>query len=224
MKLVLRAAKQLHRIWLTNAAETGRHGHALLACLADRHEAVQQARQRLAKAQARSLSLVLPSLKEDLLGCVRLVRDAANEARQSLAEPAPAVPSVATLAAELQQVDAEFTGLRIKWREKVLSVTTEPITLEGVDLGAFEIQLCWKRLAHFSGSHCFDIVAVDPNRSAADDLVTHPHVKDQELCAGKATTALQKALKDGRLADAFHLIRSVLSHYNARSAHVPLDG
>src|SRR5262249_50731533 len=106
---------------------------------------------------------------------------------------------------------------------KLLSVTTEPITLEGVELGPFAIQLYWKRLAHDPGSRCFDICALEPNPAAGNDRVTHPHVKDSKLCAGEATLPIQKALEQGRLADAFILIRSVLRHYNSSSPHAHLE-
>jgi hypothetical protein len=72
-------------------------------------------------------------------------------------------------------------------------------------------------------TYCFDVVALDPNPAATNNLVTHPHVKDDTLCAGNAVKPLHLALDQGRLADAFCLIRSVLTQYNPHNAHVSLD-
>ena len=117
----------------------------------------------------------------------------------------------------------EFEEVQIDWDERFVGATTEPITLERVYLGAFAIRLHWERLARRLDAQCFDVVALDPNPAATDDRVTHPHVKDKTLCAGDATMPLKKALEQGRLADAFCLVRGVLTHYHADSPHVPLD-
>jgi hypothetical protein len=66
-------------------------------------------------------------------------------------------------------------------------------------------------------------VALEPNPAAANDAVTHPHVSGGVLWAGDAAAAIGRALEEGRLADAFCLVRSVLTHYNPASPHVPLE-
>lgn len=55
------------------------------------------------------------------------------------------------------------------------------------------------------------------------DEITHPHVNDGELCAGDAAVPIERALSEGRISDAFILIRSVLTNYNSRSPYVRLD-
>jgi hypothetical protein len=135
----------------------------------------------------------------------------------------PAVPNMLELITELRQVEDEFGELRIDLRNKTISAHTDPITLEGVYLGPFAIQLYWPRLVQEAGVECFDIVALEPNPPPNDESVTHPHVKHQRLCAGEATVPLKKAMEQGRLADAFCLIRGVLNHYNPASPHVALD-
>jgi hypothetical protein len=67
------------------------------------------------------------------------------------------------------------------------------------------------------------VVALDSNSARRNEDVTHPHVRSRQLCAGEATLPLQKALEQGRLTDAFHLIRSVLETYNPDSAYASLD-
>jgi hypothetical protein len=69
----------------------------------------------------------------------------------------------------------------------------------------------------------FQVVALDPNPAAANNEVFHPHLNGTSLCAGDALVPIQHALEQGRLADAFCLVRSVLNHYNAESSYVGLD-
>jgi hypothetical protein len=69
----------------------------------------------------------------------------------------------------------------------------------------------------------FFIEALDANPANNNPDVIHPHVKDGELCAGDAKVALKAAIAQGRLADAFLLIQSVLQNYNPHSAYVKLE-
>src|SRR5262249_39833244 len=119
--------------------------------------------------------------------------------------------------------EVEFGGLQINLEDTTVSVTTDPITLEGIHLGAFTIQLNWRHLTHDAEGELPKILARDPNQAATADDVTHPHVKYESLCSGDAKVPLRKALEQGRLADAFNLVNSVLSTYNPKSAHVRLD-
>jgi hypothetical protein len=124
---------------------------------------------------------------------------------------------------ELGQLDADFGDLTIDWKTKAIIVETEPITLEDVYLGPFAIHFLWERLGDTPRYLCFDVVALEPNPSSVDEDVTHPHVRHQKICAGEATTALQTALDQGRLADAFSLMTGILSTYNQRSPFVSLE-
>ena len=113
--------------------------------------------------------------------------------------------------------------MRLDFKKKVLSVTTEPIRLGATYLGPFTIQLSWTRLARDASSHALAVVAEDPHPAATNEAVTHPHVNHGVLCPGDATVAIQRALEQGRLTDAFCLVRSVLQHYNPSSPHVALE-
>jgi hypothetical protein len=185
--------------------------------------AMRRAYRTLAKAENHGLSLILPRLRSDVLIRLQAIVMIAGQAHSTLDRSAEEPPSASMLLAELLQLDSEFDGLRIDWKEFMLAVTTEPITLEHVELGRFEIQLHWERLAHLEGNDCFEIVALDPNPAQKNDSVTHPHVQSGSLCAGEAKRPLRAALAQGRLTDAFCLIRSVLRTYNAESPHVRLE-
>ena len=221
-KTLYRVANRLHRAWSSRAAESDHTEHCTLDRLTQSYEGFQCAKKALAASRQNNLSLILPRMREDVLGQLRLLQGAIEGACRHLERPSAAPPSVSNLVVELRQLDAEFTGLDVDWKRSVLSVTTEPITLQHVELGPFAIELCWDRLNHQPDSNCFDIDALEPNPASADDLITHPHVKDLSLCAGDAAPAIRTALQEGRLADAFCLVRSVLLTYNARSPHALL--
>jgi hypothetical protein len=133
------------------------------------------------------------------------------------------IPDVRTLLEEFDQLDAEFDGFRVDYRGHFLTVTTAPIELEAIYLGPFVITFDWRRLADGAGSRCFDIEALEPNRAAMNEEVIHPHVSHGILCAGDGALPIQRALEQGRLADAFCLVHHILTTYNPHSAHVPLD-
>ncbi|HEV3146953.1 MAG TPA: hypothetical protein VGZ47_23900 [Gemmataceae bacterium] len=153
---------------------------------------------------------------------VQSVERAAADMTAQLQQPLVSVPDLRSLIDELQQVDLEFGGLEFELRKKYFSVATEPITLEDVYLGDFDIRLCWNRLHKNADSLCFEIVALDPHPASDKPGVTHPHVNDKALCAGDAAVPIKRALEQGRIADAFCLVRSVLLNYNSGSPYVPL--
>ena len=107
--------------------------------------------------------------------------------------------------------------------KRKIDVTTEEITLENVCLGAFCIQLHFERLARRRDASAFAIIAEDPNPPSGDSACTHPHVRDEALCAGDAAAPISHALADGRVGDAFQLINRVLHTYNSGSPYVSLS-
>lgn len=124
---------------------------------------------------------------------------------------------------DLEQMEAEFHQWQCDEGTATLSVRTDDIELSGVYLGAFTIQLNLRQLGQSDPQSAFSILAEDPNPAGGRDGVTHPHVKDERLCAGEALVPIGSALQTGRICDFFLLVRSVLQTYNAHSAYVPLD-
>jgi hypothetical protein len=138
--------------------------------------------------------------------------------------PAPSTIGSCEIRVDLRQIDADFGGLTIDWNGKAVCAATKPITLEGTYLGPFARRFFWERLEESVDHYCFDVVALDPQPSAVNEDVTHPHVKNNNICPGDASKLMENALDQGRLADAFCLMRSLLLTYNPRSAYVPLKG
>ena len=185
-------------------------------------EALQADRRRLGLAEDRGFTHCLPILLEDIRLQIEGLFRSLAALRESPRPPAKP-PSLSDWVAELRALEDEFGELEVDDQRCVLRVVTEPITLKDVELGPFALELVWSRFGQSRGSHCFDILALEPNPASGKERVTHPHVQDGTLCAGDAAAPLERALADGRLGDAFALVRSVLENYNPRSPFVGLD-
>ena len=132
-------------------------------------------------------------------------------------------PSLGDVFLDLKQAQEEFGELKYDREEKALSIVTEPIELEDIYLGDFEIRLRIPGLAEGHRDSAYTVVALDPHPAGCCDSVTHPHVRDETLCAGDAAAAIESALAQGRIFDFFVMVRSVLTHYNPNSPHVSLE-
>lgn len=133
------------------------------------------------------------------------------------------LPSLKEVYRDLLQADEEFGNLMYHTEGDLLTVTTEPIELDGVYLGPFEILLHIPALSEMQYNSIYRIVALEPNPATSNDAVTHPHVSDERLCAGDAEAAINAALSSGRICDFFQLVSSVLSNYNSDSPYVSLE-
>jgi hypothetical protein len=206
---------------------------AFLSPLHDRLRRLQRTWQLLRTAERRGwavaaahldrqLSLDAQALQHrlgDLLGRQQQLRDAATKGEDK--EP----PSLRLLLEELRQLEVEFEQVDYRLREQRIVAETEPIVLKDLELGPFAIELRLACLAGTSspGPDCFRCVALDPNPPSRNGSVTHPHVQDAHLCAGDATLPIATALKQGRICDAFCLVRAVLRQYNPQSPYVALE-
>ena len=128
------------------------------------------------------------------------------------------LPQLADVYAELVAAHDEFDGVAVDDFE--IYVTTEPITLEGVYLGPFEIRL---NLARLDEQEPYRIVAVEPHPAQSSSETTHPHVHSEKLCLGDGKALVAAALAEGRIFDLFQLLRQILLTYGAGSAYVPLE-
>jgi hypothetical protein len=222
LKLLCRAAGRLQAALLRKVKRAQALEETLPSRLASCLRTLTRAARLVEKARGRGWFLILPRLRDELLGTLKAFQDAAQQVRQCL-ERRTTPPDLPTLAAELRQLEAEFGEVRVDWKDQALTAVTDPVILRDVALGAFAIRFHWDRLSQHDGTLCFEVVALHPNPAGCDSRVTHPHVKNNSLCAGDAAAALQQALEQGRLVDAFCLVRSVLTHYNPASPFVHLS-
>ncbi|MAG93691.1 MAG: hypothetical protein CMJ48_08075 [Planctomycetaceae bacterium] len=130
---------------------------------------------------------------------------------------APLIMSAAEIYGDLVALHDEFPEVRCDLGRRHLSAVTEPIVLEEVYLGAFEIRLDWGQQPFD-----YDVIACDPQPPVCSGNVTHPHVECERLCAGEGRSAIQNSLRQGRVADFFLIVRQILKTYNDSSAYVAL--
>jgi hypothetical protein len=161
--------------------------------------------------------------RSELLGSANQLHQLTRDIVTARDQPILPVPAVGPLLAELRQLQDEFEQTDLADDGQSLSAHTDPIVLEGIELGRFSIVLHVSELTSRRDSTCFECVALDPNPAQRNSSVTHPHVSDGALCAGDASLAIAQALSAGRLCEAFLLVRSVLSTYNPQSPYVSLS-
>jgi hypothetical protein len=174
------------------------------------------------RAELRGWQLAADQYRRDLRHAVRSLQAELVTLTERLGtSPADApTTTVGDLYRDLVALHTEFEHVRFDHRAHTLSVATEPIDLDGLYLGAFEVRLDWHKL---DSETCYRVVALEPRPAAARDGVTHPHVLDEMLCEGHGRHALRQALAQGRLLDFFTIVASLLRTYNGESAFVELS-
>ncbi len=124
------------------------------------------------------------------------------------------------IAYDLLALPSEFSKVQIDLKMNLVAVDTQPIVLLGIDLGRFRVILDWQTLRQY---HSYRVIALDPNPATSKPTVTHPHVKDDELCEGDGQSAICNALNHGRILDFFLLVRQILENYNSSTAYAVLE-
>lgn len=221
---LFRAAVRIHRrLAQASASEADEADHAARH-LAERQQFLSRLWQRTLVARSRGWSLAAGRMREELFAEARRV-EAAAVRLLACGPPHPGVlpPTPRGILEELRQLRQEFDDADVLLKEGMVVAKTPPLTLGGLNLGPFAIELHLDRLSRRLDSSCFDCVALEPNPARNNEDVTHPHVKDRALCAGDATVPIAQALKGGRLADAFLLVHAVLREYNPGSAYVQVE-
>ena len=132
------------------------------------------------------------------------------------------ISSVRELYMELLTLEEEFGEVILDLRAQTISVMTEPIELEAVYLGPFEICLdCGNQ--NSDGSLIYWVIAKDPHPAFTNDCVTHPHVQSEVVCEGDGRLAIRRSLEQGWLFDFFTMVASLLRTYNSDSPYVALS-
>jgi len=192
-------------------------------------EALSQPLRRLRDAERllnfaldHELTLSCPLLQERVTQQLRLLRLAVQELETDHF-PARQQFVLRDFYFDLVQLEDEFPEVRIDWDQHLLIVVTDPITLNDIALGPFSVRLNWVEWTQQQSLQALQVITDEPNAAEQNPDIIHPHVRDGELCSGDAQEALLKALQQGRLSEAFLLIRAVLTHYNPRSAYVSLE-
>lgn len=128
-------------------------------------------------------------------------------------------PTVHDIVQEIRQLEREFK--RVSVDRNSIVVTTDAIELETVQLGRFQVTFTQ---AHLSGrNYSINVEALEPCYGDGDEGDhPHPHISGGSLCVGEGDGPLRKAAGEGRIADWFMLVDSLLKTYNPDSAYVKL--
>jgi hypothetical protein len=195
-------------------------------CISELPMASWQCCQRLAQlaqlSANRGWSAAASSSREQLRWALQDVRRQLDAQLAKLSRPpTPIACSPRDILEDLIVLKEEFEDVKVDLREGSVAVVTEPIVLEGIDLGRFEVILPWQGMA--TRWVPYSVVALDPRPATVNSAVTHPHVQDERLCEGEGAAAVRAALASGRLLDFFTVVAQILATYNAGSAYVALE-
>ena len=133
------------------------------------------------------------------------------------------LPKLSDIYAELIQIEQEFGEIKFDSNEKALSVITEPITLNDIPLGPFEVKLSIGQISRLYNDTPYWIIALEPNPAGSNEEVTHPHVSSERLCEGDGHVAIRSAIEQGRFCDFFTMAVTILQTYNPGSPYISLD-
>lgn len=215
-KRLLRLASAIH---IGIATDRHREQIDLPTCSWDRcAELVRQCQ----RAEMRGWKLAADQLQRDLGYAIPTLQAELNSLvlRLLRATPIKTNASVGDIYADLWALQKDFDSMDCEVRGRWISVTTEPITLQDIYLGPFEIRLDCHRI----GDDCpYRVIAKEPHPCESRENVTHPHVMDERLCEGDSRQAIRQALAQGRLLDFFMLVANGLRSYNSDSPFVGLE-
>jgi hypothetical protein len=215
-KSLVRLALSIHRA-LVSPARPARHIELPTSAWRYATDLVRQIR----RAELHRWLLAASKLRADLQYALATLQSRIME-MEPIPATAPARPYLARptdIYEDLVSLEASFEATSHNLRSNYLSVTTEPVTLEGRYLGPFEVRLDLQRL---TSERPYRVIALDPHPAGSKEGVTHPHVLDEVLCEGEGRTAIRQALIQGRILDFFQLVVNLLQTYNRESPFVEL--
>lgn len=178
---------------------------------------------QIRRARLRGWNLAASSLSKDLDYSIPSVQQELTAIHQLLScrSGPERFATASEIYGDLVALNDEFEELNHDSKAFRLSITTDPIVLEGVYLGPFEIQLQCARV-NGGGEPSYRVIAKDPHPAESRENVTHPHVMDENLCEGDGKHGIRRALSEGRLLDFFTLVVGVLRTYNPESPFVEM--
>lgn len=201
------------------ALEAGRSGDSYLRLPSMTWNECADVAQLYETVRARGWNTAAEHVRRRLAGSLETLFHEIRQAMKRCADQqnSTAHSSLRSVIDDLTALETEFDEVGFDLRSRHLWVVTDPIELDELSLGRFQIRLRWGRLAE---SRPYVVEALDPNPAATDSSVTHPHIRDDVLCEGDGKAAIRAALEEGRLIDFFLLVRQILETYNSSSAYV----
>lgn len=111
---------------------------------------------------------------------------------------------------------------RVETTETTICYITEPIVLEGAELGRFKIEFSLDLLRKTIYGRLGGIKAwaLEPNEKRG---YFHPHVDSGRLCSGDAQNALALAITSLDIQAFFEIVEAVLNTYNPESPYIKIE-
>ena len=178
--------------------------------------------------------------KDRMLNDYVLMSKGANknilETHQEITKQLQKIYSVADEKPSLQDIYAEAKALTklgnfsYNLKEGTLSYRVNDISFtrehnDDLYLGDFSIVFDFFAFEEYAllAKNCISIISHHENYSATNSSVPHPHVENERMCMGDATTLVNKALEEARLTDLFDILESTLRTYNPSSPYVDIE-
>jgi len=98
-----------------------------------------------------------------------------SQVKQFTEGPQEKTPKLSLLVDELYQLQEEFGSIDFDKGKDSICIITDPITLDGVPLGPFKIQLGLDKLGELYNDRPYRVITLNPNPASTDNSVTHPH-------------------------------------------------
>ena len=187
------------------------------------HKLMQNSQDPLTEEEDNEHILLLRSLGYS----VSSYRDGLKEAENNIRVAALSFPTKKSIEDDLIELATEFASNDPRYcpdsaSGPIISITTDSIEFEGIRLGEFTVHLELDMIDN-PGGGAYHVEALDPNPAVGDGSVTHPHVRDGDMCEGDGGAAISAALKQGRICDFFKMVFAVLYNYNQDGPYVSMD-
>ena len=151
---------QAHRI---------REVHRLTYVVCTNLEQLQTGRKYLEHCASRGWHGAATRLTSKLECKLRDIPYSVEQAIQMIASVKTKPASFRQIVEELTQLQDEFGSVEYNLQERTFSVFTDPIELEDIYLGDFEIRLDVEKLAQLRDSSAFQVIAQEPHPAASND-------------------------------------------------------
>jgi hypothetical protein len=217
-KAAFRAAVLIHE-------QLAHHGSGTYAVYVPEYDwaRLQQLRRQIERAESRGWLRAARELASRMSYALEShqsgMQSAARAMKTRLQAGKPPAPS--DIYRDIVALKDEFQEVAFDWDEHEIIASTDSISLEGIELGAFQIRLDWRQIGHVGQP--YRVVALDPNPASSNDEVTHPHVQAENVCEGDGRLAIAAALVGGRIYDFFMLVSQILHTYGEGRAYVELS-
>ena len=181
---LIRIASDVRDQLLTLRRSKQQQVHSRVTCLIEQMNRLVTIRRKLNLCEIRHWQAASGKVMQHVESAIEDIPRHIQQVEQAVQARNIKAPSVTDVYQGLAQAEEEFDDIVYHKEGDLLAVTTDPIELQDIYLGPFEIQLHVPSLSEMRYNSIYRIFALDPHPAASNDCVTHPHVSDERLCPG----------------------------------------